>query len=305
MASIRMAQRHIRRCVGTRLSLGFDEADSVSSAPGIQTTKLCQGNLKRSETGSTMCSSSASLPVVEEEAALHYSDSSATQEPTPVERQTADKAVGPERSQFWQEMFSALSMLFPSIYAYLVYEAALDQVAAFRPGVYALVYSCWAHCGCSMAYHFSMAWHIGLPGFEPMTSPLRVLDLSAIHFCCVTFGWAVSQGSALFTAVLFLLNYSWVRRLVDMNVKGLPGSQGDGLRIGLGIMLYTSPMLLRGDTGNYFGAIFFWLASGACWAFNHRFNGWLHGVFHLLLTPYFHFLLRSAAGVAGDASFLV
>mmetsp|Transcript_89931 Transcript_89931/g.232220 ORF Transcript_89931/g.232220 Transcript_89931/m.232220 type:complete len:281 (-) Transcript_89931:155-997(-) len=280
MGSIRRGQRQLLRCVGTTSrGLGFEQADSPSSTPSVQTSKLFEAGEVASTNGGTgeFCHAPA---------------------------ESSDKVVSCEDSLYWQEMFSSLSMLAPSLYAHIVCEAFAAQYTAFRPGIYVLVCSTYVHCACSMYYHANNALREGEPGFDPYNSPFRVADIGAIHFCCVTFGWALSDGAPLFTFVLVLLNLSWVRRLVQNFRRGQKGNRGDGLRIGVGILLYTSPMLLRGDVENYLGAMFFFLLAGFCWLVAPRYNGWPHGVFHLLLTPYFHFLLRSVAGMKGAAPFL-
>lgn len=286
MGSIRKANRQIVRCVRTNGGLAYDEADTPTNSPG-QVVKLHEATF------------GVSGAVYSEVAA--ESDARRPEQKFPS---ASKDAGGHSDSQFWQEVFSSLSMLAPSLYAYLVCEAAAAQFGAFRLGVYALVYSTYFHCAISMYYHMNNALREGEPGFNAYLSPFRVADLAAIHVCCVTFGWAVSHGAALFTLASIVLNGRFIHRLVSMFAKGDPGSEGDGIRVAVSIFIYLSPMLARGDFENYLGALCSFLLAGACWVMAPRTNGWTHGFFHLMLTPYFHFLLRSAASVNGHGSFL-
>jgi len=198
----------------------------------------------------------------------------------------------PEGSQFWQEVFSAASMVLPSLYA-LCFANRFAEGAAFPSGVWALVYMTYAHCFASVAFHATLAIEEGK--VDPFQSPFRLVDLGAIHTACVVFGWAVSHGALLFTVASAVLNLGLVLRLFWRYLCGLPGNSTDTQLLGVCIVIYTAPMLLRGDVWNYVGAVLCMSVGFVFFYLDARLNGWGHGVFHVMLLPYFHFLLCSAA----------
>jgi len=194
---------------------------------------------------------------------------------------------------FWQEMFSAVTMLPPSILA-LWWVLTLSPETQFPQCIWALAIATWAHCPVSMMYHITSALNAG-KSYDPFSSVFRLADVSAIHGCCVAFGWAVSHGDWFFTEAAIVLNLACVVRLQWDFLTGKRGSQQDLYRVCCCIFVYLFPMLWRGDFVNYLGA-FASVGLGSCFQLvDDRLKGWGHGLFHLMLTPYFCFLLRSAA----------
>ena len=71
--------------------------------------------------------------------------------------------------------------------------------------------------------------------------------------------------------------------------------------LSMGVVLYTLPMLWRGDYFNYVGACasFFGVGSLA-FVLNRHFRGWGHCVSHIVFGFFAHFLLHSAARVTAS-----
>jgi hypothetical protein len=194
---------------------------------------------------------------------------------------------------YWPEVFSAVTMLAPSLYG-LSLVSYLLEVASFPHAVKALLVASCLHCPVSMAYHFTnAAWQ--KYSYDMMLTPFRLADVVAIHISCIVFGWALSHGSLSYTCVGALVNLFFIARLVREYSARNPGTRKDVIGVAICVLIYTAPMLLRGDISNYFGAIFFFVLACVCHASNDHLHDLGHGFFHLFLVPYFHFLLASAA----------
>lgn len=194
---------------------------------------------------------------------------------------------------YWPEVFSAVTMLAPSLYG-LSLLSYLLEVASFPAGVKALVVASCLHCPVSMTYHFTnAAWE--KYSYDMMLTPFRLADVVAIHISCIIFGWALSHGSLSYTCVGAVVNSLFITRLLREYSAGNPGTRKDVIGVAICVLIYTAPMLLRGDISNYFGAILFFAVACVCHALNEHLHDLGHGFFHLFLVPYFHFLLASAA----------
>mmetsp|Transcript_4801 Transcript_4801/g.11195 ORF Transcript_4801/g.11195 Transcript_4801/m.11195 type:complete len:300 (-) Transcript_4801:94-993(-) len=195
---------------------------------------------------------------------------------------------------FWQEMFSAVTMLPPSILA-LWWVLTLSPETQFPQCIWALAIASWVHCPASMIYHITNGLNAGNKKYDPYASPLRLVDVSAIHCCAVAFAWAVSHGDWLFTQIAAMMNLICVARLTRDFLKGKRGAQDDLYRVCRCIAFYLLPLLWRGDFVNFAGAVVSISLGGVFQLVDERLHGWGHGLFHLMLTPYVGFLLHSAA----------
>ncbi|CAE7561852.1 eef-2, partial [Symbiodinium pilosum] len=133
-------------------------------------------------------------------------------------------------SEFWPEVFSALSMMVPSIYAYHA-APELASNAIFPEGVWALAIGAMLHCPFSVAYHLASAVLDKHTGYDPMCTPFRTMDLSAIHVACIVYAWALSHGNVLFTLFLAILNILCVFLLFRRLMYGRPGGIHENIRV--------------------------------------------------------------------------
>eukprot|EP00440_Ansanella_granifera_P076316 gb/GFBE01082820.1/.p1 GENE.gb/GFBE01082820.1/~~gb/GFBE01082820.1/.p1 ORF type:complete len:288 (+),score=24.46 gb/GFBE01082820.1/:1-864(+) len=206
----------------------------------------------------------------------------------------------PKEQSFWkQEVFSALTMVLPSIY---VAHAGPQLAASARvsSSIWLMAYATYCHCVASMGYHFQCAHHSGRStNFDHFTSPFRIADMSLIHLCCFTYGWAISGGWdsgwwMLFNAISFTANLLCVTSLIGKHLCKVPGSKVDSYRAIGCILWYSSAMVWRADWANYGGLIFSYGVGGFFWTRNDRMGKWGHGLFHVALVPCTYFVLQSA-----------
>ncbi|CAJ1372535.1 unnamed protein product [Effrenium voratum] len=195
---------------------------------------------------------------------------------------------------FWPEVFSAFTMLLPALHGSNL-AADLASGAAFPQGVWVLLYGAIFHCPVSMAYHLSNAVLEGTAGHDVMLTPFRTADLTAIHLCCIAFGWAESYGDILYTLALTVLNLICIFALLHDLASGRRGGQHEVHRVAVAVFLYTLPVLLRGDCWNYLGIAVSWILAAAFQMISPKIGGWGHGLFHMMLVPYFHFLMHGVA----------
>lgn len=145
---------------------------------------------------------------------------------------------------------------------------------------------------------FSFTYHClcALRAFpDPVNCTWRRLDQSFIHVVCIFYSYALS-GSELYGLGNALLNSWYVIRL------WISGSHDNAFErrsnIAMAVMMYTLPMLFRGDLINYIAAVpGCWGVSAALFAGNKWFGGWGHTVSHVGMLGYQFFLLRSASHV--------
>ena len=106
-------------------------------------------------------------------------------------------------SAFWPEVFSALSMIVPSVLAYHT-APELASKSVFPEGLWALAVGTFLHCPFSVAYHLACAVLDQRDGFDSYSTPFRTMDLTAIHCSAIIFAWALSQGDWLYTFLMFV-----------------------------------------------------------------------------------------------------
>ncbi|CAE7233564.1 eef-2 [Symbiodinium natans] len=192
-----------------------------------------------------------------------------------------------KEGHFWQELFSAGSMIVPSLY--LVFMVDLTRL----PILMMTVATC-VHCLASASYHCQCAYYTTDPNWDHLKSPLRTADMCFIHVCMFAYCCAVSPG-LWFPVASFATNSSCVLLLLYRRLHCIPGSKADSYRVIACILLYTSAMLWRGDIGNYAGVMASYGLGGYLWIRNEKLGHWGHGLFHLMLVPCTYCVVQSAS----------
>ena len=133
-----------------------------------------------------------------------------------------------------------------------------------------------SHTPFSMLYHWRYAHR--LPSGLPRTNHWsRRMDQAMIHFCCAFMSFA-STGSWKYFAANALFNMDSFYRQFLREVR----PKRNQLRIGIAMILYSLPMLMRGDFGAFFQLNFIFVLSG--WLFSqYPIGGWSHAIFHIVL----------------------
>eukprot|EP00930_Biecheleria_cincta_P103069 TRINITY_DN9498_c0_g1_i2.p1 TRINITY_DN9498_c0_g1~~TRINITY_DN9498_c0_g1_i2.p1 ORF type:complete len:267 (-),score=19.96 TRINITY_DN9498_c0_g1_i2:149-949(-) len=184
----------------------------------------------------------------------------------------------PKKAVFWQEVFSAGTMMVPSIYCHNVV-AELAFVARKPLGLWVMTWATYTHCLASVAYHLRCAFG-SRPDFDHLRSPFRAADMAFIHVCCFCYGWAVSGGWLLFNTASLLANVACVASLVGRQATGVPTSKADSYRAIGCILIYTFAMVLRMDLANYAGTMLCYGIGGLFWTRNASLASWGHGSTH-------------------------
>ena len=141
-----------------------------------------------------------------------------------------------------------------------------------------------------------------------MECAARKLDQTFIHVASALYSYALS-GIGLFAAGNAILHTWYIVKL------WMPGPHDNAferrMNVLMGTLLYTLPMVWRGDYLNFFKAFFVAGNIGSlAFIFSSRFNGWGHAVSHLAAAFFSHYLLLSAAqvpaslGAAIDSCFI-
>jgi|Transcript_17525 hypothetical protein len=202
-------------------------------------------------------------------------------------------------SHFWQEIFSALTMLVPSLYLAYRFARVAAGVLPLR-----LRYMNWAtylHCIASCMYHCQCALNSTNKDFNHFRSPLRTADLAMIHVCLVTYTHAVSGEFWIFDLIALALNFGSASLFVYRQLYSKPGSKADSFRAVGGISLYLGAMLWRRDLWNFLGVFCSYAVGGIFYHKNDALGKWGHGFFHLALVPCTHYVLKSSVAALGDA----
>ena len=199
-------------------------------------------------------------------------------------------------SHFWQEMFSAGTMLVPSLY--LAYKF---QVPAIPLRLRMMTWATYVHCCASCMYHCQCALKSAKKDFNHLSSPFRTGDLAMIHVCLLAYTHAVSGDFWIFDLLALTFNLSSAGLFVFRQLCSKPGSRNDSFRAVGGILVYLFAMLWRGDFENSFGVACSYAIGGIFYHKNDAMGKWGHGFFHLALVPCTHFVLQSSVAVLGDA----
>ena len=183
-----------------------------------------------------------------------------------------------------QEVSNALSMILPT--AVLAFNA---WTAPNRMVIVLLIGSS-MHLPVSFTYHLSAAFN---RYSDRLDNDMRRLDQSMQHVVGTIFSFALS-GSVKYTALNLAVNIRGLYLLWDK------GTSNDGKRwvpVLLCVLMYTAPMLWRGDFQNYSIAVASMAVGGVSFvpALNKRFfRGWGHTIFHVVLMIYAQALANSA-----------
>ena len=129
------------------------------------------------------------------------------------------------------------------------------------------------HLPFSCSYHLLLAKRMLK---DAVDNSARRLDQSFIHLTCLITAIALSEDD-VYAAVCVILNMYFISRLWAKNDAGLMERMGN---IGLGVLLYALPPLLRGDYVNVVCGGF-WFLLGAVMMYL-RFGGWGHCLLHVL-----------------------
>ena len=202
-----------------------------------------------------------------------------------------------KESFFWQEMFSAATMLVPSLY--LAYRFQVPGLIPLR--LQLLSWATYMHCLASCMYHMQCAFNCANRAFNHLSSPLRTADLAMIHVCLVAYTHAVSAEFWIFDVMALALNLASASLFIFRQLYSKPGSKADSFRAVGGILLYLGAMIWRRDLWNSLGVACSYALGGIFYHKNDAFSKWGHGFFHLALVPCTHFVLKSSMTALGDA----
>lgn len=186
-----------------------------------------------------------------------------------------------------QEFMNAVTMVLPT--------AVLAVNAWHAPNrmVVVLLMGSSMHLPVSFTYHLSAAFH-RYP--DRLDNDMRRLDQSMQHVIGTMFSFALS-GSLPYLLLNLAINTHGIMQLWDA------GKSSDGRRwvaLMLSVVMYTLPMLWRGDIANYGLAMGSMLIGGLSFVpeLNKRvFLGWGHMIFHATLMVYAQALADSAVKV--------
>jgi len=213
--------------------------------------------------------------------------------PLATDTKDCKKAETKRGSFVMQEVWSAASMLLPSIYIHHA-GGAFAEVSQQPEKIWLMAFATYAHCLASAIYHLQCAYNSGTD-FNHFRSPTRTADISLIHVCCYTYGVALSGGSYILDVISLSANTVCVASLLWRCFVGKASTPQDSFRALGCVLIYSAAMPLRSDWQNYAGLMLSYAIGGFFWQKSAKFNGWGHGLFHVMLVPCTHFVLRSAA----------
>ncbi len=144
-----------------------------------------------------------------------------------------------------------------------------------------------AHGPCSMNYHLNCAGSLP-PGMPRTKHWSRRLDQAMIHFQSACFAYATSGRLDFFLANAFFNIDCFYRQFLP---KVVP--RRNQVRIGMSILFYTFPIVLRGEFLAYFQLAVIFAVAG--WLFGkYPIGGWSHAAFHIAITFVPPILFRTA-----------
>jgi hypothetical protein len=149
------------------------------------------------------------------------------------------------------------------------------------------------HLPVSFTYHLSAAFN-RYP--DRLDNDMRRLDQSMQHVVGTIFSYALS-GSLKFALLNLVINFFGVKQLWEVKTSN------DGKRwipVMICVLMYTSPMLWRGDVSNYGLAMASMVIGGVSFVpqlNKHIFMGWGHTIFHTVLVFYAQALANSAGKI--------
>jgi len=210
-----------------------------------------------------------------------------------VEEVVPEEKVDPSR--FWPEVWNAVSMTIPSIYAYYMVQTMPETVIC-STCVYVLYYGIILHLPFSVSYHVSMAAEAcGSDFFQLEPSVFRVLDMSFIHVAAIATSYAESRSIEYMLMLAFPMNsYSiamlWLGAASEPRYKRF-------VRMGICVMIYLLPILTTGTLWCFAACICCWLSFSCMFVLSDIYmNGWGHVIMHAMLVPYTRLLMMNAMG---------
>jgi hypothetical protein len=146
------------------------------------------------------------------------------------------------------------------------------------------------HAPFSFLYHWQYAFQHGAKHWS------RRMDQAMIHVCsaCLSFG---ATGHVPFFAANVVYNLDCGYRLFSPHERPLRNQ----VRIIVSVLLYTLPILWRGDVTLFVQLWMVFLVSGWCFA-TYPIGGWSHTVFHLVIALAPRLMLRAAATLPASAA---
>jgi len=186
-----------------------------------------------------------------------------------------------------QELCNALTMLLPSM--------AVACCYWLSPNYSVVVILCGGliHLPAAVAYHVSAAYGRLQDNID---NDLRRMDQTYTHIVAALYSYALSASTS-YAALNGLINAGFIWQLWKKNKHN---NGRHWMYILLSVLLYTLPMLYRGDVENYTWAMAYFVMGGATFVpyINYNvFNGWGHSIFHLFLVLYGLALSKSARKV--------
>ena len=190
----------------------------------------------------------------------------------------------------YQEWTNAWSMCLPSIlcFYYIIfppYETFWNRYTSL------MVAGTFSHLPFSFTYHSVCAINIYS---DNVNCIWRKLDQTFIHIVSMFYSYALS-GDELYGIGNVVLNSWYIVRL------WIPGNHDNCFErrsnIAMSVIMYTLPMLFRGDYINYIAASMCWGISAVLFIGNKLLNGWGHSLFHICMLIAQYFLLKSAVSV--------
>lgn len=150
-----------------------------------------------------------------------------------------------------------------------------------------------SHAPFSMIYHWKYAHRLP-PGLPRTTHWSRRMDQAMIHCQSAFFSYATSGRIDFFLAnVLFNMDCFYRLFLDEVRPKR------NQIRIGISIIAYSTPLLMRGEFMALLKLAFLLSLSG--WLFCHYpIGGWSHSVFHIVLTFIPPIIIASALDISSS-----
>ena len=197
----------------------------------------------------------------------------------------SDWSVAPRNLSLWNRLFST------DEYGCLPGYPDYHSMPALPPlPVVAVFMGIALHAPFSFLYHWQYAFQHGAKHWS------RRMDQAMIHVCsaCLSFG---ATGHVPFFAANVVYNLDCGYRLFSPHERPLRNQ----VRIIVSVLLYTLPILWRGDVTLFVQLWMVFLVSGWCFA-TYPIGGWSHTVFHLVIALAPRLMLRAAATLPASAA---
>ncbi len=176
-----------------------------------------------------------------------------------------------------QELSNALTMIYPSgvlIYKYYVMPHKLLGY---------LLLGNLLHLPFAFTYHLNVALN---SQSNRIDNKIRRLDQTFIHISSIIYSYVLSKFNVQYMIINCVFNSISIYQI------WVPKYSNDGQRwkhVAYSIILYTMPILVRGDVKNFCLSLFYMILGGV--SFHPKvnlpiFRGWGHSIFHLTLGKF-------------------